>query len=168
MCYNLSYPLIGEYPLPEKNVLVLSCIDLRLTDNLMHFLHYDNLTNRYDHFALAGTSLMTQVAHPKLSGFFIDSISNDVSKFAHWRQIWNDHLNIAIDLHDIKDVYIVEHQSCGAYTEYLKGSVFTMTEKECHSRFAHALAGDIISGHPKLNVHCFYIDLRGNVAYLPA
>ena len=54
---HTKYPDVRAYALPEKNVLVISCIDLRLTDNLLEFLHHDNLINRYDHVAIAGTSL---------------------------------------------------------------------------------------------------------------
>lgn len=45
------------YPRPKNNILVISCIDLRLTDNLMKFLSAENLENRYDLVTLAGASL---------------------------------------------------------------------------------------------------------------
>lgn len=60
-----KYPRYGAYPIPEKNILVLSCIDLRLTDDTVKFLHHDNLANRYDHFILAGASLCACVEKTK-------------------------------------------------------------------------------------------------------
>lgn len=50
----------AKYKRPKKNILVISCIDLRLTDNLVAFLHEENLVNRYDHLAIAGASLCSK------------------------------------------------------------------------------------------------------------
>ena len=57
---NLHPVFIYENKSPEENLLFLSCIDLRLTDNLLNFLHFDHLANRYDDYTLAGASLMTR------------------------------------------------------------------------------------------------------------
>lgn len=50
-----------------------------------------------------------------------------------------------IDLHDIRDVYIVAHEDCGAYREFPKDGKFTNREAEisCHKKFATALAEDL-------------------------
>ena len=45
------------YPPPRKNVLLLSCMDLRLIDDLVPFMDGDNLTNRYDQLVFAGAAL---------------------------------------------------------------------------------------------------------------
>ena len=42
------------YPPPRKNVLLLSCMDLRLIDDLVPFMEGDNLSNRYDQLVFAG------------------------------------------------------------------------------------------------------------------
>ncbi len=60
----LHYPDVTEYRLPKKNIIVISCIDLRLTDNVLDFLHFDNLTNRFDHVAFAGTSVSAAATTP--------------------------------------------------------------------------------------------------------
>ncbi len=168
----LSYPDVREYTLPEKNVLVISCIDLRLTDNLLHFLHHDNLANRYDHFALAGVSLsaFATTDHKKL---FKKDMLNSFS-FQSWKKSLDEHLQIAVALHDIRDVYIVEHASCGAYKTFLKDGNFPSLEEEVkgHTFFATALSKEIAAkkyndGKPyHLHVHSFMIDLRGNVRLL--
>ncbi len=173
---NLNYPKVHEYELPRKNILVLSCMDLRLTDNLVDFLHFDNLHNRYDHFILAGTSLLCT---EKLKTLFSE---DNYTKYSHWKKSLDDHLQLAISLHKIKDVYIVEHQDCGAYANLLDPAKVDLStkakEKECHTLFASSLATEI---HKKvwtekgkdgrnesyqLGVHCFFIDLRGNVELL--
>lgn len=181
-----TYPEIGSYKLPKKNVLVISCIDLRLMDNLLDFLHHDNLQNRYDHIILAGTSLCTHVEKKK--ELFKPDVLNKFNDFEHWKQTLYNHLDIAIALHDIRDVYIVEHEDCGAYREFLKDGEFSSRNPEVktHKDFALTLSKQIQSHlHEKkkvkeedehhkvieieqyhLNVHCFFIDLRGNIELL--
>lgn len=159
---NLNYPPKGSYNLPKKNILVVSCMDLRLTDNMLDFLNYDNLQNRYDHFILAGTSLLTTKKNGHL-------FQNGVyKKYAHWDEALNNHIELAKDLHQIKDVYNIEHEDCGAYSNLLSTQVDLSTpEKEidCHKKFSKELAKRIAKKH-KLHAHCFFIDLRGNVSLL--
>lgn len=185
----LTYPKITEYKLPEKNVLVISCIDLRLTDNLLHFLHFDNLANRFDHVTLAGASL-GYLANKEHKRYFKEDVLKTYD-FKAWKTTLDNHLKIAIDLHSIKDVYIVEHMDCGAYKYFLDHTKLPDAVKNdevaLHKLFADALAlainapeypqpdakgyiekdkhGKEIDQH-HLNVHCFLIDLRGNVTCL--
>ncbi len=166
---TLNYPGPDEYKLPKKNILVISCMDLRLTDNLVDFLHFDNLHNRYDHFILAGTSLLT--TQEKRDLFAADGNGHNYhDKYAcHWGKAMMDHIQLAIDLHGIKDIYLVEHQDCGAYTNMLDSAKVNLSNKlreiKWHKKFALELAGRIAQefGGFKLNVHGFFIDLRGNV-----
>lgn len=177
----LKYPT--GYDLPKKNVLVLSCMDLRLTDNLVNFLHFDNLANRYDHFILAGTSLCTTLKSKKNAKYFKNDVLESYDNFELWSKSFNDHLNLAIALHHIKDVYVIEHQDCGAYKNFLKEKKLQQGEKQCHQHFAVDLAEEIHNvirieqsvdeesasikrTRYQLGVYCFYIDLRGNVELL--
>jgi hypothetical protein len=78
----------------------------------------------------------------------------------------------------------VEHEDCGAYREFLKEGKFSnrADEIEHHALFATTLAPelqkamyDLYKAHKEnkkeevkdepadFNVHCFFIDLRGNV-----
>jgi hypothetical protein len=167
------YPERGVYHLPKKNILVLSCIDLRLTDNLLEFLHFDNLTNRYDHFALAGTSLMTQAENPELTKMLDHKkLESGIKSYKNWNDVWRDHVRIAIALHDIRDVYIIEHEDCGAYQNFLTEEALSIGEHSCHVKFSKALAKEIHQFKVDdettvtLNVHCFLLDLRGNIEHL--
>jgi nucleoid-associated protein YejK len=138
-------------------------MDLRLTDNLVDFLHFDNLHNRFDHFTLAGTSLLCTELK---KDFFKEG---KYEKYAHWKQALKDHLALAIQLHKIEDVYIIEHEDCGAYSNLLDLNKVDLSNKEaeikCHTEFAVELAKNICNEF-KLNAHCFMIDLRGNVNLL--
>ena len=165
---HLHYPEVTEYRLPRKNIIAVSCIDLRLTDELLNFLHFDNLTNRYDHFALAGTSVSIGATREEHRALFKEDMLNDFDSFKHWKKTLYEHIQIAIDLHQIADVYIIEHEDCGAYRTFLKDGDFTTPEDEikCHKEFAVALSKEIRDEYNKLNVHCFMIDIRGNVQLL--
>src|SRR5258707_7534305 len=83
---------------PRKNVLLLSCMDLRLLDNLVAFMNYENLENRYDQFILAGAAAGAMV---------IES----------WRKAFFDHFILAVGLHQNKYVHIVGHKECWAYEQ---------------------------------------------------
>ena len=173
---DLVYPKIGLYKLPKKNILVISCMDLRLTDNMLHFLNFDNLQNRYDHVILAGTSLFCTEHRKELF------TSGSFEKYGYWKKMLMDHVQLAIDLHQIKDVYIFEHEDCGAYSNFLSKDKVDLSSlekvKACHKIFGSELAkeinqkvyteqtkdGSLISY--QLHAHCFFIDLRGNVELL--
>ena len=156
------------YPPPRKNVLLLSCMDLRLLDDICEFMEGDNLANRYDQLVFAGAALgVIQPTH------------------ASWRDVFFQHLDIAVALHDIRDVYIMEHRHCGAYEKFL-GAQGTFDDSEerqhaeeaVHRGYAMRLK-DEIQDHCQskladggdselwtLNVRCFLMDLRGSVRML--
>lgn len=133
-------------------------MDLRLLDDIVRFMDQDNLTNRYDQFILAGAALGASVN-------------------SHWNTVLFEHLDVACKLHNVRDVYILEHRNCGAYKVFLgEQGDFDDTgehhdaERHLHNEYAQQLAAKIrdwsqTSGYA-LRVHCFLMDLRGNVELL--
>jgi hypothetical protein len=121
------------------------------------------LHNRYDHFILAGTSLLTTKSN---RGLLADGV---YKKYAHWNEALEDHIDLAIKLHQIHDVYIVEHEDCGAYSNLLDKDKVDLSSREaeikCHKEFSRELGKRIVLEY-KLNAHCFFLDLRGNVQLL--
>src|SRR4051812_47621533 len=101
---------------PRKNVLLLSCMDLRLLDNLVAFMNFENLENRYDQFILAGAAA-------------------GAMQMPSWHKAFFDHLVLAVGLHQIKYVYIVEHRDCGAYTEFFNESYVTYDPETGHNLY---------------------------------
>lgn len=165
------YPSYDTYELPRKNVFVISCIDLRLTDDLVKFLNHDNLTNRYDHYIAAGTSICT-CAEKYKERFKKEKKEEEENPIQPgdleaWTVSLFSHLRVAIALHKIKDVYIIEHEDCGAYKALLNETEIDTKAKEikCHEEFAEHLQAEILKRHP-LNVHCFILNLRGDVTQL--
>jgi carbonic anhydrase len=161
-------PQERPYSAPRKNVLLLSCMDLRFIDDIGHFMEGDNLVNRYDQLVFAGSAL--GVMQPKHQA---------------WRKVFFQHLDIAVELHSVKDVYIMEHRNCGAYPYFLgpkydfdDSPLGREAEELEHKKHAFDLR-DAIQAHCKqqikeggkkeawtLNIRSFLMDLRGSVHML--
>ncbi|MCE9603461.1 MAG: hypothetical protein K8U03_01005 [Planctomycetia bacterium] len=161
-------PQERPYAAPRKNVLLLSCMDLRFIDDIGQFMEGDNLVNRYDQLVFAGAALgVMQPTH------------------AAWREVFFQHLDIAVNLHNIRDIYIMEHRNCGAYAHFL-GPDFDFDDSTAgrdaeeieHRKHAFDLR-DAIGAHCKvkieqgqdrdlwnLNIRSFLMDLRGSVHML--
>jgi carbonic anhydrase len=156
------------YPPARYNALLLSCMDLRLIDDIVDFMEGDNMSNRYDQLVFAGAAL--GVMQPKHTA---------------WREVFFQHLDIAVQLHGIRDVYIIEHRNCGAYSHFL-GPEFVYDdsptgmrlEEDEHRKHAFALR-DAIHEHCArrrdeggdhslwdIRVRAFLMDLRGSVRLL--
>jgi hypothetical protein len=141
--------------------LLVTCMDLRLLDEVTQFMDHDGLNNRYDHVILAGAAL--------------GALGGRRKDHKHWRRTFFDHLRLAYELHHIKDVYILEHRDCGAYREFLghDGDFHNGCAKKelrCHRKYARLLAKKIKRWGEKhdapLDVHLFLMDLRGRVKKL--
>lgn len=79
--------------------MVLTCIDYRFIDTVVGFLENDPQYNKsFDLTTLAGTSL----------GF-------NQKKFECWKKTFLELTDLAIQLHHIKQVVVIDHMDCGAY-----------------------------------------------------
>ena len=98
----------SSYPPPAGNVLLVTCMDLRLLEEIVEFMAHDNLGNRYDHVVFAGSALgaLGAPGAKDKKGKKID--------VSYWKKAFFDHLGAAIKLHNVQDVYILEHRDCGA------------------------------------------------------
>lgn len=157
-----------DYPAPRGNVLLLTCMDLRLLDDIEEFMAHDNLSNRYDHLVFAGAALGA-----------LGAPGAKPTEYPHWRQCFFDHLGAAVDLHAVKDVYIMEHRNCGAYfsvfgvcPDYGDTPQEQLAEEACHLKYATQLEKEIQAWADgrgtTLRVSKFLMDLRGAVKRLPA
>ena len=78
--------------------IVLTCIDFRLIDDIVNHMNKLGYLNNYDKFILADASL----------GF---NSSNDDS----CKKLFEEHINLAKDLHNIEEIIIINHLRCGMY-----------------------------------------------------
>ena len=86
----------------HADVLLLSCMDYRLMDEVSAYMQGRGLKDAYDHVILAGASL----------GALTD-------KRPDWGRTFFQHLDVAIQLHKVKKVMVVDHRDCGAYRVFL-------------------------------------------------
>jgi carbonic anhydrase len=130
------------------DVFLLSCMDYRLMDDIERYMSGRGLRDKYDHVILAGASL----------GAITD-------KFPAWNKTFWEHLDIAIKLHNIHTVMIMDHRDCGAYKVVL-GEAHAKdpkTEKNTHSAQLKKLKGMISQKYPKLKVETLLMGLDGKV-----
>jgi carbonic anhydrase len=135
------------------DALLLSCMDYRLVDDLVKFMDGKGLTNKYDHVVLAGAS--AGAAH---------------EAFKAWHETFWSHLAVAIDLHKIHKVMIIDHRDCGAYKIAL-GPDHTKdpaTELAAHAAILMPLASKIKEKHAHLEVETYLMALDGTVEEVKA
>lgn len=135
------------------DALLLSCMDFRLTDDIVRYMDGRGMTDKYDHVVLAGASL----------GAMTD-------KFTEWGKTFRDHLQVAIDLHQVKQVIIMDHRDCGAYKTIL-GKDFArdpVNETRVHAEYLAKLAADIRTLHADLAIETLLMSLDGSVEVISA
>ncbi|HEY7991784.1 MAG TPA: carbonic anhydrase [Stellaceae bacterium] len=130
------------------DALLLSCMDYRLTGKVADYMTGQGMAEKYDHVILAGASLGA-VTH----------------KFRDWGKTFRQHLDVAIDLHHIHEVIVLDHRDCGAYKVIL-GRDYAgdpAAETKIHAAMLHKLRAEIHHDHPKLAVKLGLMALDGKV-----
>lgn len=125
--------------------LLLSCMDYRLVDDIVRYMDARSLTNQYDHVVLAGGSL------------------GAVSDKLNWGKTFWDHLDVAIKLHHIKKVIVLDHKDCGAYRVVFERDFKGDEELAIHREQLNKLRTAIKERHPSLEVESLIMDLDGKV-----
>ncbi|MGH9825320.1 MAG: carbonic anhydrase, partial [Blastocatellia bacterium] len=82
----------------EVETLLLTCLDYRMIELMRQYMTSLWLYRKYDHIVLGGASL----------GAVTD-------RYPAWNQTFWDHVRIAIELHGIKKVMVMDHRDCGTY-----------------------------------------------------
>ena len=133
------------------DALLLSCMDYRLMDDVERYMDGRGLADKYDHVILAGASL---------------GAITDV--YPTWQQTFWDHVDIAIQLHNIQRVILLDHRDCGAYRMVLgDGAVKdAQTELASHVKQLYALRQAIVTRHHHMEVEIGLMNLDGTVTQL--
>jgi carbonic anhydrase len=141
--------LVGEARAASTtDALLLSCMDFRLMDDIERYMSERGLRDRYDHIVLAGASL----------GAITD-------KYPAWHKTFWEHLDIAIRLHNIHHVIVMDHRDRGAYKMILgaEHAQDAMLERTTHAVQLQRLRSLIKAKHPALAVEALLMDLDGKV-----
>ena len=128
----------------KVDALVLTCIDYRFVHVIPEYMnkHYPSLS--YDHAILAGASL----------GVF-------TGIYPAWASTFWEHLEVAIALHGINTVIILDHRDCGAYREFeaLPDTPEPDLERNIHQHYMERLGALIMKSHRSLRVVTDLLDV---------
>ncbi len=133
----------------KVEALLLSCMDFRLMDDVERFMSGPlALRNNYDHVVLAGASL----------GAVTD-------RYPAWNETFWGHLDVAIQLHGIRRVIVMDHRDCGAYRVILGKDLAgdAAEEARVHAAKAKALRAKIVAKYEHLDVELLLMALDGSV-----
>lgn len=146
--FEVSFPRRTAHAAAAVDVLLLSCMDYRLVDETEHYMTGRGLRNKYDHIVLAGASL----------GAITD-------KFPDWGRTFWEHLDVAIQLHQVHKVMVLDHRDCGAYKTILGEDLAKDPSKETtvHGTQLKALREQIKKKHATLEVELMLMALDGKV-----
>lgn len=130
--------------------LVITCMDFRLIDDAVNYLNSQGYNNNYDEFILAGASL----------GY-------NQSTYSAWTETLDKHIELAEQLHDIKEIIVIDHMSCGAYKIfYNKDSISESDELTLHKENFTKFKQTIGTKYPQLKVKTLLMKLTGEVLEL--
>jgi carbonic anhydrase len=128
--------------------LLLSCMDYRLVQDTERYMVKRGLKKKYDHVILAGAALGALT-----------------EKFPAWNKTFWEHLDVAIELHHVKKVFLMDHRDCGAYQVVL-GEDFGKTpakETRVHAEKLRDLKKQILAKNSKLSIEMLLMNLDGKV-----
>ena len=133
----------------KASALILGCIDPRYTHDLAWYVtHNQELHADYDLINLAGASLgVLQNSHPG------------------WKDMFFDHVQLALDLHGISEVWVFDHLDCGAYKAIKFGNLaLSDNDPNQHIPEIIKLKGYINLAQPSLGFKGFIMDNSGVVS----
>lgn len=131
----------------RAKALVLTCMDFRLIDDAVAYLNSQGYNNNYDQFILAGASL----------GY-------NQTTYDTWTEAFENHIDLAEQLHDIEEIIVIDHMKCGAYKLLYNNNNFSDDEeRQLHYTNLHTFKETINLKYPHLKVTTLFMYLNGSV-----
>jgi len=121
-------------------------MDFRLLDDLVYFMKMVGYNTSYDQFILAGASL----------GY-------NQTKYSDWGDLFRKHVELAEQLHGIKEIVVIDHDKYGAYKLFYGQDLTPEKEKELHIENLMLFDEAIKTLHPNIVVHAYFMHLDGKV-----
>ena len=128
-----------------KHIVVLSCIDPRFVEKLSDYLQDDRGLDEYDLIVLAGASLGAE---------------QDA-----WKKMFYDHMDLAIKLHKVTELWVFDHMDCGMYEKVFK--IKRDDDKHRHYEELCKLKEQIHAKYPKLKYCGYIMELNGTIKTCP-
>src|SRR5438874_12382645 len=131
----------------RAEALLLTCFDYRLPALITGFIAERGLGGKYDHVAMAGAAL---------------GVTAD--RFPAWDVAFRQHIELAIQLHGIRRLMVMDHRDCAAYRQILGADAVADPEKELaiHAFTMGVLRDRIKLRFPQLEVELLLIALDGS------
>jgi hypothetical protein len=127
----------------SAKTLVLSCIDPRFIDWTTAFLNtYKDVMNDYDLFILAGAEL----------GALEDKT---------FMKVYKKHIDIAIQLHNITELWCISHMDCGYYKQHYE--IKKDDDIDLHHHNQEKLKKKLKKMFPKLKYQSYIMDKQGEI-----
>jgi hypothetical protein len=135
----------------KAKALVLSCIDYRLISDTIEFLESQCYAHAFDFTTLAGASL----------GF-------NQHEYPCWNETFLQQVDLAIELHHIKKIIVIDHMDCGAYKLFYPclqkhHHYDDVKERILHIKNIRKFVSKMREIYPKFVYHGYIIDLNGEV-----
>ena len=149
---NMNVTNLTNDPHPDPGhtteALVLNCMDHRLIGPVSDYLEARGLRGRYDQIVLAGGAI----------GVMSDQTTA-------WAETFWQHVKLARDLHGIRKIIVIDHRDCGACKAFVGQTCADDRERETviHMIWMEALADEIRTREPDLDVELLLMDLDGSV-----
>ena len=132
----------------HAEALLLTCMDYRLVNEVEAYMTKRGMRDKYDHMILAGASL---------------GALND--KYAVWNEVFWTHLDLAVQLHEVHRLIVIDHRDCGAYKLVLGEAAVKDADSEfkSHVKQLYALRSQVTTKHPHIEVELGLMGLDGAV-----
>lgn len=131
----------------QAEVVLLSCMDYRLANEVEAYMAARGLRDNYDHLIVAGASIGVNQGDPA------------------WGKTFWEHVGLARKLHNVRKLIVIDHRDCGAY-KLLAGEAAVATpelELAAHVKQLHAFRDAVKQRHPELEVELALMSLDGRV-----
>ncbi|MDI9314399.1 MAG: hypothetical protein QM529_06990 [Hydrotalea sp.] len=132
----------------RASTLLLTCIDYRMVKFIHSYMLLRGLEDDYSHVALGGGAV---------------AVTTD--KYPHWGSSFWDHLAIAIRVHHITRVMVLDHRNCAAHRMILGNNTEKSRDAETHSHQEQLQKTKqaILAKYPHLDVELLLMDLDGAI-----
>lgn len=130
----------------HADVLLLTCMDYRLINEVEAYMTARGLRDNYDHLIVAGASI-------------------GVNYKTEWAAVFWEHLDIAIELHHERRLLVIDHRDCGAYKLLMGEANVAGASKElaAHVNQLQVFRQSVKDRHPELEVELALMSLDGSV-----
>ena len=128
-----------------KHIVVLSCIDPRFVEMLSDYLQDDRGMDEYDLIVLAGASLGAE---------------QDA-----WKKMFYDHMNLAIKLHKVTELWVFDHMDCSMYEKVY--GIKRDNDLHRHYKELCKLKEQIHEKYPAMKYVGYIMDLDGEIKKCP-